>query len=82
MCKGNHNQTIETPNPLRPSNKVTILPDEVEKLTDIQALEYDRNLYQERARALSDKLKEFKAIVDGISDEIGWKSLLLKAIGK
>lgn len=79
MCK--ENQTTETPNPLRPSNQVTILPDAVEQLTDIQALEYDRNLYQDRARALSDKLKEVKAIVDLMDEDAsGWKSMLLKVI--
>ncbi len=74
-------KVLGTQNPLHPANEVTVLDDAVEQMTELEFAEYERNLYQDRARALSDKLKEVKAIVDGISDEIGWKSLLLKVIG-
>ena len=81
ILKGADGKIIPLPNPLHPANEVTVLDDAVEQMTELEFAEYERNLYQDRARSLSDKLKEVKAIVDGISDEIGWKSLLLKVIG-
>ncbi len=81
MCKGNYDQTIETPNPLRPSNKVTILPDAVEQMTELQFAEYERNDYQKKYLAASFKLTALKSIVESMSDDIGWKSILLKTIG-
>lgn len=82
MCKGNYDdQVLGTQNHLHPANEVTVLDDAVEQMTELQFAEYERNLYQDRARAFEGKLKEVKAIVEGMSDGIGWKSILLKAIG-
>ena len=81
ILKGADGKIIPLPNPLHPANQVTVLPDEVEQMTELQFAEYERNLYQDRARAFENKLKCLKYQIESMSDNIGWKSILLKTIG-
>ena len=74
-------QVLGTQNPLHPANQVTVLDDAVEQMTELQFAEYERNLYQNRAIAFENKLTLLKHQIESMSDDIGWKSILLKTIG-
>ena len=74
-------QVLGTQNPLHPANEVTVLDDAVEQMTELQFAEWERNDYQKKYLAASFKLTALKSIVESMSDDIGWKSILLKTIG-
>ena len=75
-------QVLGTQNPLQPANEITVLDDAVEQMTELEFAEYERNLYQDRARAFENKLKDVKAVIDLMDEDVsGWKSILLKTIG-
>ncbi len=76
------NQVLGTQNSLHPFNEVTVLDDSVEQMTELEFAEYERNLYQARAKVYGDKLKEIQSLCNAMSDEIGWKIMILKVIEK
>ena len=83
MCKGNYDHdVIGVGNPDHPANQVTILPDEVEQMTELEFAEYERNLYQDRARAFERKLDEITAICKAMNDRNGLASIILSTIEK
>ena len=75
------NDVIGVGNSLHPANQVTVLDDAVEQMTELEFAEYERNLYQARAIAFENKLTILKHQIESMSDDIGWKSILLKTIG-
>lgn len=74
-------QVLGTQNPNHPANEVTVLDDAVEQMTELEFAEGERNDYQKKYLAASFKLTALKSIVESMSDDIGWKSILLKTIG-
>ena len=75
-------QVLGTQNPLHPANQVTVLDDAVEQMTELQFAEYERNLYQNRAYFLNQKLENIKTLCDGMSEDNGLALLILKLIEK
>lgn len=74
------NDVLGVGNSLHPANQVTVLDDAVEQMTELEFAEYERNLYQKQYLTASFKLTALKSIVESMSDDIGWKSILLKTI--
>ena len=82
ILKGADGKIIPLPNPLHPANQVTVLHDAVEQMTELEFAEYERNLYQDRARAFERKLDEITAICKAMNDRNGLASIILSTIEK
>ena len=75
-------QVLGTQNPLHPANQVTVLDDAVEQMTELQFAEYERNLYQNRAIAFENKLKEIEQECNGHYPDNGLAVLILNKFFK
>lgn len=66
-------------NPNHPDN---FTDEQIEEMTELQYAEYDRNKYQKEAHVLKTKLLAIKAMAQSMSEEIGWRKMILDLIEK
>jgi len=82
MCivHGNYDHdVIGVGNSLHPANYTD---EQIEEMTELQYAEYERNKYQLEAHILKTKLKEVKAMVEGMNEENGLRKMILDLIEK
>jgi len=66
-------------NSLHPANYTD---EQIEEMTELQYAEYERNKYQKEAHVLKTKLNAIKAMAQSMSEEIGWRKMILDLIEK
>lgn len=66
-------------NSLHPANYTD---EQIEEMTELQYAEYERNKYQKEAHILKTKLLAVKAMAQSMSEENGWRKMILDLIEK